>query len=287
MKKEINTKRALIALLLAALLLFAGCAAEQPPDGDGDSADPAPADSGTSAKTIKLARNIYDGVPDVPAVGAVKYTSLSQLVLDNIDPDEEMYFIVGVTAAADKTTEWKNEGSFDDHFYKGTVVSELMQREGWQADPEGMPMARAEYYSALYGEDHIPGSAKYLESFGIELCCRPYSYDWQYHINLISQACTRLNAINGTMSYLVKCTKRELDSLAAKNDQYGLILYISDSEGRYIYCNDDTSRPDIEQQMERKDIPIEEKYKDAYKPHIFYSFDDAGIYTDLICKYKA
>ena len=79
MKKEINTKRALIALLLAALLLFAGCAAEQPPDGDGDSADPAPADSGAPAKTIKLARNIYDGVPDVPAVGAVKYTSLSQL----------------------------------------------------------------------------------------------------------------------------------------------------------------------------------------------------------------
>ncbi len=274
--------KALLSLLMVLLIVLSGCADATGSGGtDSSGGESSTDDSGASAKTIKIADNIYGGYPDIPPAGDIKYTSLSQLVLDNIDPDEEMYFIVGVTSAADKTTEWKG-GSFYDHVYEGTLVSELMQREGWQTDPEGKPRAQADYYSTLYGEDYIPGSAKYLEGFGIELCCRPYSYDWQYHLCLISQASMRLNYINGTMSYLVKCTKRELDTFAAENDKYGMIFYISDSEGRYIYCNDDMSRPDVEERMERKDIPIAEEYKESYKPHIFYSFDDAGIYTDLI-----
>ncbi len=87
--------------------------------------------------------------------------------------------------------------------------------------------------------DHVIGASEYLQTFGIETVCDPYSYDWLYHLATVQELCQKLHYINGTMHLLVKCTKEELISLIEGNKEYGFIFYASDENGAYYVSSEE------------------------------------------------
>lgn len=122
-----------------------------------------------------------------------------------------------------------------------------------------------------------PAAAEYLEDFGIELCCDPSTEEWQYHLQVIKTADSMINAINGTMNFLVKCTKEELWALNDGNTDYGFIFYASDSEGRFIVSNkspEDNYRGNLSPDLCYLDRRL-------IGGHVAFSYEELGMYGRL------
>ena len=227
--------------------------------------------------------NMYGDVPDVPSPGMVKLTGLAAYIANNAGDDDEMYFIVGVTSS-------KTDGAYGaesdaasgkqylDFVYNGKTIREHMATEGWKESAD-MCRAKATYLSSLHSPDEVPKAAEYLAGYGIELSCKPYSFDWLYRLKMIDYALAYTPFVNKTRDFLVKCTRDELWKLVDGNDSYGFIFYASDAEGRFVYTNADGAAA-------RGDLYNRITAEPELKKFAVYSYSDIGLYDDLICRKK-
>ena len=140
--------------------------------------------------------------------------------------------------------------------------------------------AYADYLCRGHSAGEIPASAQYLAGFGIELCCDPYTAEWQYHLQMIKLSYSSINAINGTMNYLVKCTAEELLKLTDENQDYGFIFYASESNGKFIVSNEPRDVNGVYQWF----YPTDQLFfydRTLTGSHMAYSYQEIGLYDRL------
>ena len=170
------------------------------------------------------------------------------------------------------------------NLYAGMTAEEALKEENYAK----VSKMHFEYWEAYYkayaaflceisSYEQKPAVAEYLEGFGIELCCDPSTEEWRYHLQVIKTSNSSIGAINGTMDFLVKCTKEELWALNDGNTDYGFIFYASDSEGRFILSN----QPPIEGY--RGNLSSDLCYLDRrlIDGHVAFSYEELGIYDRL------
>ena len=170
------------------------------------------------------------------------------------------------------------------NLYAGMTAEEALKEENYAK----VSKMHFEYWEAYYkayaaflceisSYEQKPAVAEYLEGFGIELCCDPSTEEWRYHLQVIKTSNSWIGAINGTMDFLVKCTKEELWALNDGNTDYGFIFYASDSEGRFILSN----QPPIEGY--RGNLSSDLCYLDRrlIDGHVAFSYEELGIYDRL------
>ena len=140
--------------------------------------------------------------------------------------------------------------------------------------------AYADYLCRGHSAGEIPASEQYLAGFGIELCCDPYTAEWQYHLQMIKLSYSSINAINGTMNYLVKCTAEELLKLTDENQDYGFIFYASESNGKFIVSNAPRDVNGVYQWF----YPTDQLFfydRTLTGSHMAYSYQEIGLYDRL------
>ncbi|MDD6259948.1 MAG: hypothetical protein PUA74_02520 [Clostridiales bacterium] len=140
--------------------------------------------------------------------------------------------------------------------------------------------AYADYLCRGHSAGEIPASAHYLAGFCIELCCDPYTAEWQYHLQMIKLSYSSINAINGTMNYLVKCTAEELLKLTDENQDYGFIFYASESNGKFIVSNAPRDVNGVYQWF----YPTDQLFfydRTLTGSHMAYSYQEIGLYDRL------
>lgn len=293
----------LMSLMLACLIALSGCVTDAKENDGGTVPAASSAESGTAAAAARRLfnqkdddpngdewapgkesfSNMYGDVPDVPSPGMVKLTDLAAYIANNAGDDDEMYFIVGVTSS-------KTDGAYGvesdaasgkqylDFVYNGKTIREHMATEGWKESAD-MCRAKATYLSSLHSPDEVPKAAEYLAGYGIELSCKPYSFDWLCRLKMIDYALAYTPFVNKTRDFLVKCTRDELWKLVDGNDSYGFIFYASDAEGKFVYTNADGAAA-------RGDLYNRITAEPELKKFAVYSYSDIGLYDDLICRKK-